>query len=326
MKERNRTDWDQLLHSLQRSRDARARYFKPACLLALCSMIDRSKEAHSRFPAEAVIKEFEDLVRAVFPLNAKSGWMPLWHLSSDGAWTCLKGEVQTTRTAFAAGKPRTKRQLLSAVDTIELPYQLMQVWHHPDRRNELKEHLIYMLRTDKDHQANVAGDYFARWFGMAPSVQIREDAQNLLQDLSAIQGNTKISSTIRQQLIDARLGQGSYRRGLEKIFQDCCAVTGLKLGQLLRASHILAWKDSNDSERVDPNNGLLLSANLDALFDQHMITFDQIGRLRISRSIASTDLSLLGPLQDLRTKPTPEQWHYLQIHNAVFDRLDHLCP
>ncbi len=55
-------DWVELLQSVQRSRDSRAKYFKPACLLALCSLLDRGTDVGRRFPAQAVIKEFEDLV------------------------------------------------------------------------------------------------------------------------------------------------------------------------------------------------------------------------------------------------------------------------
>ena len=315
-------DWVELLQSVQRSRDSRAKYFKPACLLALCSLLDRGTDVARRFAAEAVIKEFEDLIGPVFPAKAGNGWMPLWHLSSDGAWACFKGDVRTPRTAFPAGKPKSRSQLLTAVDYIQLPDHLLHQWHRKASRQELKRRLIHLLRTEDDQQANVAGEYFARLFEFAPDASSENAAQPLLQDLTAIQGNADLSPTSRQQLVDARLGQGQYRQELEKIFQGRCAVTGLGVRQLLRASHILAWKDASDAQRVDPNNGLLLSANLDALFDQHLITFDRRGRLRISRSIASTDLPLMGPMQDLSSKPTPKQWNYLRLHNDVFDGLD----
>lgn len=323
MNDSDQTCWDDLLQTVEHSRDPRAAYFKPACLLALCSLIDRSVEAVSRIPAEAVIKEFERLVEPVFPKKARNGWMPLWHLTSDRAWVCLKGEVPTPRTVFAAGKPRTSRQLLSAVDSIELPDRLLQRWHNQGSRDDLKRRLCLMLSEDLDEQSNVAGDYFAKRFGLVEAAWNEPASSRLLQDLAAIQANKDLSPTTRQQLTDARLGQGSYRRNLESIFQGCCAVTGLKRRQVLRASHILAWKDSVDSQRLDPNNGLLLSANLDALFDQHLITFDQAGRLRISSSISSTELPLLGPLHNLRSEPTPEQWEYLRLHNAAFDALNH---
>lgn len=314
--------WLELLQSVQRSRDSRAKYFKPACLLAMCSLLDRSTDVVRRVAAQAVIKEFEDLVGPVFPAKAGSGWMPLWHLSSDGAWACFKGNVRTPRTAFPAGKPKSRSQLLSAVDCIELPDHLLHQWHRKDSREGLKRQLIHLLRTENDQQAKVAGEYFARLYAGAPGALSENAAQRLLQELTAIQGNADLSPTSRQQLVDARLGQGQYRQELEKIFHGRCAVTGLGVKQLLRASHILAWKDASDAQRVDPNNGLLLSANLDALFDQHLITFDRGGRLRISRSIAFTEFPLIGPMQDLRSEPTPEQWQYLRMHNDVFDGLD----
>ncbi len=107
--------------------------------------------------------------------------------------------------------------------------------------------MIHLLTTEKDHQANVAGDYFARLLGGAPEASSENAAQRLLQELAEIQGNADLSPTSRQQLVEARLGQGRYRQELEKIFQGRCAVTGLGVRQLLRASHILAWKDASDA-------------------------------------------------------------------------------
>ena len=50
-----------------------------------------------------------------------------------------------------------------------------------------------------------------------------------------------------------------------------CAVTGLAIPELLKASHIKPWKDSTDEERLDIFNGLLLAPHLDAAFDRGFI-------------------------------------------------------
>jgi hypothetical protein len=74
------------------------------------------------------------------------------------------------------------------------------------------------------------------------------------------------SATTVNRLIDARLGQGKFRSDLEAEWNDQCAVLGLTTRALLRASHIKPWSQSTDSERLDPANGILLAAHIDALF------------------------------------------------------------
>ena len=53
----------------------------------------------------------------------------------------------------------------------------------------------------------------------------------------------------------------------------------------LRASHIKPWKDSTDQEKIDGNNGLLLSPHVDHLFDRGFITFKNNGDLAISKEL-----------------------------------------
>ena len=92
----------------------------------------------------------------------------------------------------------------------------------------------------------------------------------------------------------------------------------LRLRDVLRASHTLAWRKANDTERLDENNGLLLAANLDALFDKCLITFDEAGAIQISPAVMKAERDLLGPLQGLITTPSPLQWRYLALHNEEF--------
>ena len=61
-------------------------------------------------------------------------------------------------------------------------------------------------------------------------------------------------------------------------WQGRCPLTGISDPELLRASHIIAWKDcGSDTERLDVHNGLLLSALWDAAFDRGLVTFDGEG-------------------------------------------------
>jgi predicted restriction endonuclease len=74
-----------------------------------------------------------------------------------------------------------------------------------------------------------------------------------------------------------------------------CAVTGIAIPEVLRASHAKPWAEcASDAERLDVFNGFLLSANLDALFDRFLISFDEQGVLMIAPALTGLDLLPLG--------------------------------
>lgn len=85
-----------------------------------------------------------------------------------------------------------------------------------------------------------------------------------------------IDETEKDQLIKARKGQGKFRLNVEKI-ENKCRITNISNKNFLIASHIKPWKDCDNSERLDGNNGLLLSPHTDKLFDQGWISFTDSG-------------------------------------------------
>ena len=138
---------------------------------------------------------------------------------------------------------------------------------------------------------------------------------NILKDLENIQ-SSKVSETTKKQLIDARLGQGKFRKNLEQKFGKKCPVTGITERSLLRASHIKAWGDisiENQIERLDKNNGILLSVHLDALFDKHLLTFDALGKMHIFEGLGEPEKSLL-PKGEIKISLDKETFEYLKHH------------
>lgn len=81
-----------------------------------------------------------------------------------------------------------------------------------------------------------------------------------------------------------RLGQNYFRRMVLANYGGKCCVTGLNVPQTLRASHIVAWKEDKKN-RMNPENGLCLSATYDEAFDKHLISFDDDYRMILSKSI-----------------------------------------
>ena len=133
-------------------------------------------------------------------------------------------------------------------------------------------------------------------------------------DVSAIRRRTDISKTVKQRLIDARIGQGQFRRDVDKLWNGCCAVSGCTIRQALRASHILAWKHGTDEQRLDGENGLLLTAELDALFDKGLISFSDDGSMIVADRIGRADRKLLRVPRPLRRTPSRRQRTYLADH------------
>lgn len=91
----------------------------------------------------------------------------------------------------------------------------------------------------------------------------------------------------------ARLGQGLFRSRLQQI-EKACRLTGLRAVKHLKASHIKPWRDSNDVERLDGNNGLLLSPHVDHLFDQGYLTFEANGVVVFSPKLERSVIRLWG--------------------------------
>jgi putative restriction endonuclease len=88
-----------------------------------------------------------------------------------------------------------------------------------------------------------------------------------------------LSATERDATVRQRIGQDLFRDGLLTLWRGRCAISGLNVPELLRASHAKPWASSTDAERLDVYNGLLLAAHLDAAFDCGLITVEADGRL-----------------------------------------------
>ncbi len=137
----------------------------------------------------------------------------------------------------------------------------------------------------------------------------------LLDGLKGTEGKDVIRS------VKTRINQNLFRRMLRDIYRDACCITGLNIPQVNRASHIIPWAD-DERKRLDPSNGLYLSATYDAAFDQHLISLDDDYRIVLSNDIKerySNDslktyfLSMEGNKITLPRGYLPNK-QYLEIH------------
>ena len=103
--------------------------------------------------------------------------------------------------------------------------------------------------------------------------------------IAAIAKDASIPETERTAIVQSRVGQGQFRKQLMDKYHGSCVITGINHPKLLVASHIKPWAASNNQERLQVDNGLLLSATYDRLFDSGLITFDKTGKIYLSSFI-----------------------------------------
>ena len=123
-------------------------------------------------------------------------------------------------------------------------------------------------------------------------------------------------TTEAERTVIQRVGQDIFRRGLLEYWDGRCAITGLAVPELLRASHIKRWADCDtDAERLDVFNGLLLAPHLDAVFDAGFITLAEDGVVLVSDSLAVGARSVLGLEEALQVGGLHRRHeHYLAWH------------
>lgn len=121
--------------------------------------------------------------------------------------------------------------------------------------------------------------------------------------------------------------QRVYKSELEEestIHYECeipkCMLEGIDYPVLI-ASHIKPYKDSNEDEAFDLNNGLLLSKNFDSLFDLGYITFDDEGVIIPSRDLSETVAEYVSGYRLHRNFINAKRMDYMKYHREhVFQK------
>ena len=127
-----------------------------------------------------------------------------------------------------------------------------------------------------------------------------------------------VEQTTKEALVNARVGQGKFRQQVLQLWHSKCCVTGSSTKDAIRASHIKPWSVSTNEERLDPHNGLPLTANLDALFDAGLISFEDSGALLVSSKLSDEERSIFGVSDcELTKTPSAETATYLAYHRQT---------
>lgn len=142
--------------------------------------------------------------------------------------------------------------------------------------------------------------------------------KQLLSNLDELQGKEVVRS------VKMRSNQNVFRKMILYIYKNECCITGLNIPEVNRASHIIPWAEDKE-KRLDPRNGLCLSATYDSAFDRKLISLDDDYRIIISKEIKNhyTSQSVSqyffkreGQKINLPTKYKPKG-SYLEIHRKA---------
>ncbi len=185
--------------------------------------------------------------------------------------------------------------------------------------NELKRDFPVLNREIVTESLQSMAVVFKRAAALAHSLpnQTEDDFESVLKaELNKLPGNIK--NTEVERIVRQRVGQDIYRKAMLEYWGEACAVTGVSIPSILRASHALPWaKCETDAQRLDVFNGFLLTANLDALFDRFLISFNKYGNIIISEKISEKDKALLGLTSALKLRWVAEEHEkYLRIHRT----------
>ncbi len=85
-----------------------------------------------------------------------------------------------------------------------------------------------------------------------------------------------------------RIGQSFFRAAVLSAYGQKCCITGLSVPSLLVASHIVPWRQDKQ-HRLNPRNGLALSALHDRAFDIGLITINDNMTVRVSANHPAKD-------------------------------------
>lgn len=108
-----------------------------------------------------------------------------------------------------------------------------------------------------------------------------------------VETDESVNETDREGIVRARRGQGLFKQRVTAI-ETHCRITGVDNLSHLLAIHCKPWRDSSNEERLNGENGLLLTPNIDHLFDRGFIGFEDSGNLIISPVAHRPSLQKMG--------------------------------
>lgn len=248
-------------------------------------------------------------------LGAKYGYRDGWDNKNIFSYTGegQEGDMQFTKgnLALRDHKERGKRVFLFEIEgnsfvkfVSEMEFYDADYFETPDRNGTNRIGIRFFL-----NRIGVSIPVYPNQFKLD---SVPEDPKNIYE-------SNPPTITERSGLVTSRVGQGAYRKRIIHRWEYKCAVTNFNKLDILIASHIVPWAQSNDMERLDVHNGILLSPTYDALFDKHLITFDNKGKIILTDKIEKSAYQKIGVTGNERIHELSQyNVSYLDRHNQIF--------
>jgi len=184
-------------------------------------------------------------------------------------------------------------------DHIDILKPLLPNKYSPLQKSGNGNQGIYLTELEKDLALVLAGIIGVEAKTLIHGLQVKPKQANDDLDYwesrmeSEIDRDVSISETQKEAIIRARRGQGLFKQRVMEI-EKGCRITGVSNPVHLRASHCKPWRDATNEERLDGENGLLLTPSIDHLFDRGFIGFGSDGTLIISPVVHQPSIERMG--------------------------------
>lgn len=283
---------------------------KPLLVLYVLSQYKKGHDSLFDYARE-VKPQLRELLKRYGPeRNSYATDMPFWRLRHDGFWQLKNAELCSSQGAREPKESElTTFEVKGGFDDASFSF----LTHNPSFIDTLAFDVAQAFIPPQHQQALMDELGFSRHKIAIPSSNITI----IQRDIARLERDASLDSTTRQQLINARLGQGQFRSGCLNLY-PACPVTHFAFQPLLRASHIKPWTDCQTStERLDPYNGIMLAAHIDVLFDGGWISFEDRGDVLVSNRLDYETYKALNLPDSI--KPFPEQsleyldWHRREV-------------
>lgn len=157
--------------------------------------------------------------------------------------------------------------------------------------------------------------------------KITEEAKEFLIEKALFKmfdiDNKEDIETVKDAIVKVRINQSKFRKDLLKSLRNKCLFTDIGNPKLLLAGHIKPWGKSTNKQRLDINNGILLTPTFDKLFDKFQISFDATGMVMFSENIDLSDWVNLFPtfeeIKNVKIDINKTNKEYLEYHRNKFN-------
>lgn len=169
-------------------------------------------------------------------------------------------------------------------------------------------------------------DNFDEMFILSEDLLTKKQTKNIQFEEKNIDVKVDLEKEGREilRITKSRKNQDYFRRLVMSNYSKECAITGIKIPSLLIASHIKPWS-VDKKNRLNPHNGICLSATFDKAFDRGLVTINQDYKIIYSQKLKDfssyefyektfkdfENIEIKLPLKFLPNK------HFLEYHNQV---------